>query len=70
MRSHEAQQVQGGSQGKILLTFLGLRLYLQVEAPNLEDGGVLKLEAAVLRELKSRKNVVRLIDSGKREHYT
>lgn len=42
---------------------------LKVEANNIEDGGVLKLEAEVLQKLKSRHNVIRLIDAGKRAKY-
>uniref|UniRef100_A0A914YJZ4 Protein kinase domain-containing protein n=1 Tax=Panagrolaimus superbus TaxID=310955 RepID=A0A914YJZ4_9BILA len=42
---------------------------LKVEANNIEDGGVLKLEAEVLAKLKNRDNVIRLIDAGKRQKY-
>ena len=42
---------------------------LKVEANNIEDGGVLKLEAEVLMKLKLRHNVIRLIDAGKRAKY-
>uniref|UniRef100_A0AC35FSC4 Protein kinase domain-containing protein n=1 Tax=Panagrolaimus sp. PS1159 TaxID=55785 RepID=A0AC35FSC4_9BILA len=43
---------------------------LKVEANNIEDGGVLKLEAEVLEKLKNKHNVIRLIDSGKRQKYS
>uniref|UniRef100_A0AC34GA48 Protein kinase domain-containing protein n=1 Tax=Panagrolaimus sp. ES5 TaxID=591445 RepID=A0AC34GA48_9BILA len=43
---------------------------LKVEANNIEDGGVLKLEAEVLAKLKNRENVIRLIDAGKRQKYS
>uniref|UniRef100_A0A7E4VGW5 Protein kinase domain-containing protein n=1 Tax=Panagrellus redivivus TaxID=6233 RepID=A0A7E4VGW5_PANRE len=43
---------------------------LKVEANNIEDGGVLKLEAEVLLKLKNRPNVVRLVDAGKRLKYS
>lgn len=42
---------------------------LKVEANNIEDGGVLKLEAEVLVKLKNRDNVIRLVDAGKRKSY-
>ena len=42
---------------------------LKVESNNIDDGGVLKLEAEVLLKLKNRDNVIRLIDAGKRQKY-
>ncbi|KJH42221.1 hypothetical protein DICVIV_11790 [Dictyocaulus viviparus] len=35
-----------------------------------DDSGVLKLEAAVLKKLANRKNVIRLLQSGKRTKYS
>ncbi|MFH4977938.1 hypothetical protein AB6A40_004647 [Gnathostoma spinigerum] len=48
----------------------GYSAALKAESNNVEDGGVLKLEAAVLSKLGECKNVVRLIHSGKRPKYS
>ncbi|KAK6040985.1 hypothetical protein COOONC_21511 [Cooperia oncophora] len=42
---------------------------LKAEAIIEDDSGVLKLEAAVLKKLADRKNVIRLLQSGKRTKY-
>ncbi|KIH58236.1 hypothetical protein ANCDUO_11560 [Ancylostoma duodenale] len=42
---------------------------LKAEAIVEDDSGVLKLEAAVLKKLADRKNVIRLLQSGKRSKY-
>ncbi|KAK5973417.1 Protein kinase domain-containing protein, partial [Trichostrongylus colubriformis] len=43
---------------------------LKAEAIIEDDSGVLKLEAAVLKKLADRKNVIRLLQSGKRTKYS
>ncbi|PIO61472.1 hypothetical protein TELCIR_17004, partial [Teladorsagia circumcincta] len=43
---------------------------IQAEAIIEDDSGVLKLEAAVLKKLADRKNVIRLLQSGKRTKYS
>ncbi|EPB77553.1 hypothetical protein ANCCEY_03395 [Ancylostoma ceylanicum] len=43
---------------------------LKAEAIVEDDSGVLKLEAAVLKKLADRKNVIRLLQSGKRSKYS
>ncbi|KAE9416459.1 hypothetical protein Angca_009884 [Angiostrongylus cantonensis] len=43
---------------------------LKAEAILKDDSGVLKLEAAVLKKLADRKNVIRLLQSGKRSKYS
>ncbi|TKR68361.1 hypothetical protein L596_024352 [Steinernema carpocapsae] len=48
----------------------GYTAALKVETNNSDDGGVLKLEADVLKKLASRPNVVRLLHSGKRGKYS
>ncbi|KAK0417642.1 hypothetical protein QR680_013122 [Steinernema hermaphroditum] len=48
----------------------GYTAALKVESNNVDDGGVLKLEADVLKRLASRPNVIRLIHSGKRGKYS
>ncbi|VDK85468.1 unnamed protein product, partial [Cylicostephanus goldi] len=42
---------------------------LKAEAIVEDDSGVLKLEAAVLKKLANRKNVIRLLMAGKRSKY-
>ncbi|KAJ1345904.1 hypothetical protein KIN20_000537 [Parelaphostrongylus tenuis] len=43
---------------------------LKAEAVGDDDSGVLKLEAGVLKKLADRKNVIRLLESGKRAKYS
>lgn len=43
---------------------------LKVEANNIEDGGVLKLEAEVLKKLSARSKCIRLLGAGKRKNYS
>ncbi|KAI6194112.1 Protein kinase domain-containing protein [Aphelenchoides besseyi] len=47
----------------------GYTAALKVESNNVEDGGVLKLEAEVLQKLGNCKKCVRLLHSGKRGKY-
>ncbi|CAD5232113.1 unnamed protein product [Bursaphelenchus xylophilus] len=49
---------------------LRYRAALKVESNNIEDGGVLKLEAEVLKKLSSRKKCIRLLHAGKRKSYS
>ncbi|CAD5218698.1 unnamed protein product [Bursaphelenchus okinawaensis] len=49
---------------------LRYRAALKVESNNIEDGGVLKLEAEVLTKLASRKKCIRLLNLGKRKSYS
>ncbi|KAI6216207.1 Protein kinase domain-containing protein [Aphelenchoides fujianensis] len=43
---------------------------LKVETNNQEDGGVLKIEAEVLKRLQDRKHTIRLLQAGKRPDYS
>uniref|UniRef100_A0A1I8AII9 non-specific serine/threonine protein kinase n=1 Tax=Steinernema glaseri TaxID=37863 RepID=A0A1I8AII9_9BILA len=48
----------------------GYTCALKVESNSTEDGGVLKLEAEVLKKLAHRPHVIRLLHSGKRAKYS
>ncbi|KAI6189694.1 Protein kinase domain-containing protein [Aphelenchoides bicaudatus] len=48
----------------------GCGVVYEVESNNIEDGGVLKLEADVLQKLSNRKKCIRLLHSGKRKKYS
>lgn len=52
------------------LTRKGFCAALKVESNSLDDGGVLKLEADVLKKLANRKKCIRLIHAGKRVKYS